>query len=76
MSKKNKGAKAQTKPANKATNATPQVEAPTVEIKKEEKVEEPKVEEVQTPANPMSEFTEEVKKATARGLDPNLCSGR
>lgn len=71
MSKKNKGAKAQTKSANKAANAAPQVEAPTVETKKEEKVEEPKVEEVKTPANPMSEFTEEVKKATARGLDPN-----
>lgn len=71
MSKKNKGAKPQSKSANKAANATPQVEAPTVETKKEEKVEEPKVEEVQTPANPMSEFTEQVKKATARGLDSN-----
>lgn len=55
MSKKNKGRKPQSKSANKAANAAPQVEAPTVETKKEEKVEDPKVEEVQTPANPMSE---------------------
>ena len=71
MSKKNKGGKPQSKPANNAAKAAPQVEAPKVETKKEEMVEESKVEEVQTPANPMSEFTEEVKKATARGLDPN-----
>lgn len=71
MSKKNKGGKPQSKPANKDAKAAPQVEAPTVETKKEEKVEVLKVEEVQTPANPMSEFTEAVKKATVRGLDPN-----
>ena len=36
MSKKNKGGKPQSESANKAANAAPQVEAPTVETKKEE----------------------------------------